>query len=328
MAPPAPPAPAARFVGAIVDLNRQLRFGRLPDALREVAVATVEGYGDGLVTLAVPQRLIPSRYLTGIFGFRLAQFLRLGMMCPELAHRHGKHHEPIDPAGSVDSVHAVTIGPDGALVGYICLVGSVDPAPLPLDHPARYEFPAEQAHRVRLLDEFARPGRSTHQAYEIKRFVRSWSMEQGPTSDRVPWHLILALSRVVRAMGDGAQVILGDSREDGALRHLRLLGFDPVVIDDTRPQLTRNELMWPSYEQQQVAKPFAAAIPEALTMSMGIIEAALAEPMGAGWQRRAVTRLLGAHPGRRTRPSTLAAGRTSPLISPSPSTSPSNRSRA
>ncbi len=291
---------ATRFAGDIVDLHRRLRFGKLPDALREVATATASGYDDGLVTVVVPQRLIPLRYLTGIFGFRLAQFLHLGMMCPVLVHRRGAFHEPIDRLNEVDSLHAMTIGPDGSLLGYVGLVGSSDPRPLPLDHPERYEFPAEQAHRVRLLDEFARPDLTTHQAYEIKRFVRSWSMPPGPVSDRVPWHLILALSRAVLGLGEAAQVLLGDSREDGALRHLRLIGFDPVVVPDTRPRLPRTELMWLSYEQQQVARPFAAPVPDTLAGTTRVIDNALREPPTAGWQRRTLTRLLSDRPGRRS----------------------------
>ncbi|WP_239342274.1 hypothetical protein, partial [Frankia sp. CiP3] len=108
-----------------------------------------------------------------------------------------------------------------------------------------------------------------------------------------PWHLLLALGRTGLALGERVRLVVGDSRENGALRYVRLMGCDPVVVDGTRPCLPRTELMWPSYEQPLLAKPFAARIPADLAWYMDVVEAGLAEGE-PGWQRVLVGR-IGAH---------------------------------
>jgi hypothetical protein len=228
-------------------------------------------------------------------GFRLAQFLQMGWMDPELAYRRALYHEPLIATPGPETIHTLTLTDTGRIVGYVALVGSSDPVALPLDAPARGLFPAEVAHHVDLLAGFAAPGRDSHQVYEIKRFVRAGSMARGLQRDRVPWHLILALGRSALALNDPIQLVVGDSRENGALRHLRLIGFAPVVVADTRPCLPRTELMWPSYQQPELAKPFSAPVPDKLADYLDSIDAALAIDTATDWRREAIARLIEVH---------------------------------
>ena len=86
-------------------------------------------------------------------------------------------------------------------------------------------------------------------------------------------------------------MIVGDSTESGALRHLRLVGFDLTVVEDTRPSLPRTELMWPSYAKEELAKPWAGRVHD-LTDYLEAIEAGLrADPHG-DWQGLGAARIL------------------------------------
>jgi hypothetical protein len=283
---------ALRFAQHIVRLHRGLSYRGLSDAVAGVPLYRLDGFEDGLTTVCVRQGQLPGRYLRGVLGFRLAQFLQMGWMDPDLAYGRAMYHEPVTPQTGPETIHTVTLTGTGRIVGYLALVGGTDPVPLPLDSPGRALFPAEDAHHVDLLTGFAAPGRNTHQVYEVKRFIRDLSLAAGPVRDRVPWHLILCLGRTIVGAGEDIQVLVGDSRENGALRHLRMIGFDPVVVDDTAPSLPRTELMWPSYQQPKLAKPFAAEVPARLGAFMDLIESGLKLPHGPQWRHDALAPLV------------------------------------
>jgi hypothetical protein len=284
---------AARFVRELVRMHATLRYAGLPDAVTGPPLCRIEGYGDGLVTIGMREGQLPERYLRAVLGFRLAQFLQTGLMDRELAHRGALFHEPVSRAKGGETYHTITLTDTGRIVGYIGLVGSADPAPLPLDSPMRIGFPVEVAHRVDLLSERAAPDLTTHNVVEIKRFVRDRSMPRGEQRDRVPWHLILGALKVGTAMPE-LRLVVGDAGERGALRHLRLVGLDMSVVEGTTPWLPRTELMWPSYEvpARRRAKPFVAPIPPGLPGYVDMIESVLASGSG-GWQRAAVAGLGG-----------------------------------
>jgi hypothetical protein len=287
---------AERFVADLDRIHHSLTYKGLPDAVSGEPLCRLEGFGDGLTTVSVRESQLPERYLRGVMGFRLVQFLRIGWMDPELVQRRGLYHEPFGGAGA-EAIHTVTLTETGRIVGYIGLVGSPDPVGLRLDDPSRGLFPAESAHHVDLVTRFATPERDTHQVYELKRFVRDRAMGPGDQRNRVPWHLILSLCKVGVAAGEAFQVIVGDSRENGALRHLRLVGFDPVVIDGTEPSLPRSELMWPSYEQsrERLAKPFAGLVPDDLADTAAAVEEALGLTDEPNWQTAALLRVAEVH---------------------------------
>lgn len=106
----------------------------------------------------------------------------------------------------------------------------------------------------------------------------------------MPWHLIVAMGRVTLALSD-VRLLMGDSRQDGALKHLALIGFDPSVVLDTKPSLPHDYLMWPSYERETVAKPFIATVPDNLESFINAVAVQLGHGLTDGWQRQLLVML-------------------------------------
>jgi hypothetical protein len=292
---PAPTAAGVRYAQSIAQLHRGLRWHGLLDAIDGAPVTRLDGLGDGLTTIAVTTNQLPERYQRALFGFRLAEFLQTGLMDVDLARSRGLAHEALPNEHGLQSVHIATLTDDGALVGYACLARSPDAEPLPLDHPDRRPFPVEAAHDVNVVTPYAQPHWTTHQVFEIKRLIRRGGMPRDLQRARVPWHLIVALGQVGLAMGERVEVIVGDSGERGALRHLGAMGFQLDVIEGTRPSLPRDQLMWPSYELDDAvrAKPFAARVDRAaLAAHTSVVESALRDYHGADWQQHATERLV------------------------------------
>jgi hypothetical protein len=291
---PAARPEALRYAAKLVRLHQAQTYPGLADAVQGEPLCRLDGYGDGLTTVSFHQSQLPEDLLRGVLGFRLAQFLQTGLIDPELVHRRALSHEPIVAASGPETIHTVTLDESGRIVGYVAMVGSPDPRPLPLNAPGRGRFPAEIAHRVDLLSGLAMPGLTTHHAYEIKRFVRSTSMPRGAQRDRVPWHLIRAVGGVTLARGSKVRIVLGDSGERGALRHLRLVGLDLEVVEGTSPELAPTELMWVSYHlpSERRAKPFVGVVPADAAEFVSSIETSLAAPHEPSWQRQAVERLI------------------------------------
>jgi hypothetical protein len=287
-------SPVERYAEELVRLHGSLTYPGLADAIDGEPLCRLDRYGDRLTTVSFRESQLPERYLRGVLGFRLAQFLQTGLIDPELVYRRAMSHEPIVPASGPDTIHTVTLDETGRIVGYIAMVGAPDREPLALDDPARGRFPAEVAHDVDLLSPLAAPGRTTHNAYEIKRFVRDRAMAKGMQRDRVPWHLILAVAKVVLSRGDEIQLLLGDSGERGALRHLRLILLDLVVVEGTTPSLPRTELMWPSYHlpDERRAKPFVGVVPPDGSVIVDTIESTLLGLDSGNVQRQAVVSLI------------------------------------
>lgn len=293
----APATPARRFAEALARLHDSVTFPGLVDAIDGEPLCRIDGFADGLTTVSFRQRQLPEAYLRGILGFRLAQFLPTGLIDPELVYRDLMFHEPVVGATGPDTIHTVTLTESGRIAGYVALVGSPDPIALPLDAPRRGRFPVELAHDVELLSGLAAPGRTTHSVWEIKRFVRDQRMARGEQRDRVPWHLVLAVGRLTLGLGDGVQVMIGDSSERGALRHLRVTGLRLRVIEGTTPRLPRSELMWPSYElpPERRAKPFVGLVPDDARAYVDAVEAALRLRTEGHWLKLAIEQLVECH---------------------------------
>ncbi|MEV4706705.1 hypothetical protein [Actinoplanes sp. NPDC049316] len=273
------------YARALVALHRSLRYPDLASTVGGRALSRVEGLGDGLTTIAFSSDTVDDRHLQGVFGFRLAEFVDLSLMSSQLARETALLAEPPDATVA----HTVVLDGEGRILGYVGLLRSRDVLPRRLDDPGRSRYPVEVAHDVDLLTPFAGNGLTTQEVFEIKRFVRAGDVPSGRTRERVPWHLILALGRSVQPMG--RPLMIGDSRENGALRHLRLIGFDPLVVPDTKPVLPRTSLMWCSYLLPSPAIPFAAVVPADLGAYLDAIEDGLAGEHDENWQRRMIARL-------------------------------------
>jgi len=263
-----------RYAEDIIEMHSRLTFRRLPLEISGVPDFVSDELDDGLLTVTCRDSQIPPRYLRGILGFRLSEYLRLGLMSRELIYKAALYHEPMAAKGVIEDLHTVTIdAKTGQIVGYICMACSPDPKPLPLDSPRRTRFLIERGHDVDLLAEFADPGLTTHNAFETKRFVRAGSISDETKARRVPWHLLLGLTSAI-VKNDDIRLIVGDATEEGALRHLRLIGFDPVVVEGTKPVLPESELVWPMHDLMKF-KPFAALVPKHLAENVAIMRSGL-----------------------------------------------------
>lgn len=290
----------AIYVRRLLDFQGCLRLSDLPAALGSKAICRLEGLGDGLTTLAFHSDDVDQDIIDTIMNFRLAQFLKVGLMSASLARRRNLLREPVN--GLENTIHAITLDAEGRIYGYLALVGSSIHRGKMLDDPARPRLPVEEAHHVELLSSFANPGLTIGDAWELKRFVRASQTPTGAVRDRVPWHLIVSVGRVVLARTD-IQIMVGDSKPEGALKHLSLAGFDPLVYPDTLPSLSHDHLMWPSYEQASVAQPFVTLIPEYLDSFVNLIALHLRDGGRQGWQRELVLKLQAL---RRSEPRLLA----------------------
>ncbi|MGW0608883.1 hypothetical protein [Streptomyces sp. NPDC002644] len=253
---------ALRYVADIVELHERLSYRKLPEEIIGAPLHHAVDTHSQLVTLTARDSQFPARYLRGILGFRLAQYLRLSWISADRVYRTAAYHEPLPRPGGVESIHTITLcARTGKVRGYVGLSCSPDEISLPLDSPRRTRFPTETAHGVDLLAAFARPGLGSHQVFELKRFLRDQSMPRGIQHERVPWHLMLGMGEGMLRLGEAVRVVLGDAKEHVALRHLRLAGFDLRVLDDTSPSLPPSDPLAPIYRQQVIAKPFVAFVP-------------------------------------------------------------------
>ncbi|WP_307130318.1 hypothetical protein [Streptomyces aurantiacus] len=267
-----------RYISDIVRLHSNLDFRSLPDHV--VGDPLYYGYDprDELITLTVEDDQIAPRYLNGIMGFRLVQYLRLGWVSPQLVFQRAVFRETVRHPQGVQNVHTVSLCTrTGRIRGYISLGCSQDPLSMPLDHPDRCRFSTEAAHNIDLLSRFAADGTGTHQAFEIKRFVRDLNLPPGPGTERVSWHLLLGLGRAISQAGDRIQVLLGDAKENVAIRHFRLTGFDLQIDRGTTPRLPETDLMAPIYHQAVTAVPFVARVHADLGDYMDLIGSYLSD---------------------------------------------------
>lgn len=263
---------ALRYVADIIELHERLSYRRLPAEIAGPPLYYAEDAQSGLLTLTARDSQFPARYLRGILGFRLAQYLRLSWISADLVYRTAAFHEPLPRAGETESIHTVTLcSRTGRIRGYVGLSCSSDAVSMPLDSARRTLFPTEAAHGVDLLGPYARPGLGTHQVFELKRFLRDQSMPLGIQRDRVPWHLMLGMGEAMIQLGDAIGMVLGDAKEHVALRHLRLAGFDLHVVEDTSPSLPPSDPLAPIYHQGVVAKPFVAPVPADLAWYRDVV---------------------------------------------------------
>jgi hypothetical protein len=104
------------------------------------------------------------------------------------------------------------------------------------------------------------------------------------------------------------RVVLGDAKEHVALRHLRLVGFDLHVVEDTSPYLCASDPMAPIYRQTVVAKPFAAPVPADIAWYRDVVRSYLDGTSHlASWQA-VITTLAARRAGTGQRPDLAREG--------------------
>ena len=268
---------AVRYAEDVVSLHRNLSFRLLTGELAERDLLHHEVRGDGLVTLAVRTRHLPHRYLLGLQGFRLSQYLQLGWICEETVYSSAIFAEPVHGA-SPDDVHVLCLDGGGTILGYLCLTASHDAEPRDLLDPDRSPFPVEEAHGINLFDHVGSlPGTTTDQVRELKRFVHARSLTDRTQRLRVTMELLYGMGRVIAGMRPGIRTLVGDLEEHVALRHLMLAGLDVHLIDGTSPALAQRDLLHHMYVVRGSVKPFVAHLPadEVIAEKVAMLESTL-----------------------------------------------------
>lgn len=268
-----------RYAADIVALHDRLSHRHLLDHLPDGDLVHRAARGDGLVTVAVATEHLPHRYLLGLQGFRLAQYLQLGWACAEALHRSAGFCEPLQSLHA-DDVHVVTYSSrSGRILGYLSLTTSGDGEPRDLHDPGRARFPVEAAHRVDVFGSVPAPdGVRSDQVRELKRFVHSRALTDKAQRLRVTLELLLGAGRTLVALDPAVRVLVGDVEEQVALRHLLLAGLDVHLIEDTLPWLPDDDLLHLAYTRRGEVKPFVAHVPERAELEgrIELLEATLA----------------------------------------------------
>ncbi|MDN5789610.1 MAG: hypothetical protein L0H25_01900 [Micrococcales bacterium] len=269
-----------RYVADVISLHRSLSFKGLLTQVDPRHVIHVAERGDGLVTAALQTRHLPHRYLVGLQGFRLAQYLQLGWICADVVYSSAIFCEPV-AAVHPEDVHVLTMSGSGAILGYLALAGPTDGGPADLLDPGRGRFPVEEAHEINLFEHVpGLPGVRSDQVRELKRFVHSRTLSDRTQRLRVTLELLYGMGQVLARITPTIRTLVGDVEEHVALRHLLLAGLDVKLIEGTSPRLTERDLLHHAYVQRSSVKPFVAHLPdeEEVGQRVALLEATLDSP--------------------------------------------------
>ncbi|OFE15823.1 hypothetical protein BA895_04710 [Humibacillus sp. DSM 29435] len=270
----------ARYAADVVSLHRNLSFSALLSQVDPRHLIHVAERGDGLLTVALQTQHLPHRYLVGLQGFRLAQYLQLGWICEDVMYSSAIFCEPVDAVHPQD-VHVMTMSGSGAILGYLALAGPAEGDPADLLDPDRGRFPVEQAHNINLFDHVAgQPGVRTDQVRELKRFVHARTVSDRTQRLRITLELLFGMGQVLARITPAVRTLVGDVEENVALRHLLLAGLDVKLIEGTTPRLTEQDLLRHAYVQRSSVKPFVAHLPseEEVQQRISMLESTLDSP--------------------------------------------------
>ncbi|MEU5536004.1 hypothetical protein [Streptomyces sp. NPDC020362] len=269
-----------RYIEDVLRLNSRLTFGGLADELRKSGAALHQfDQARGLTTSVAYSESIPERYLLGLAGFRLAEYLNAGFASRKIVFDRSLFCEPVQGMHHRD-IHVVTTHTDsGRIVGYVALAHSQDPEPQLLTDPARLPFSSEQVHDIRLQKLLDDPSTvTTHQIREVKRLVHAHSVTDRQMHLAITLELLAGISMAVQTEHPGLRLLVGDVEEHIALRHLVLLGLTVRLVQGTKPKLSRQDVLYPRYDMGEKVLPFYAWIPDAggVAERVAAIERALA----------------------------------------------------
>lgn len=258
-----PSSTTRRYAADIVAMHERLSYRGLLHHLPQAGLPHLAVRGDGLTTVAVHTEQLPHRYVLGLQGFRLAQYLQLGWACAEALHRSASFCEPARWLHPAD-VHVVTLsGRTGRILGYLNLTTLGEDGPQSLLAPDRARFPVEKAHGINLFERIPAPeGVGTDGVRELKRFVHARSLTDKAQRLRVTLELLLGAGQALVTVEPAVRVLVGDVEEDVALRHLLLAGLDVHLIEDTQPRLPDEDLLHAAYSRRGPVKPFVANVPD------------------------------------------------------------------
>ncbi|MBA8826612.1 hypothetical protein FHX42_003991 [Saccharopolyspora lacisalsi] len=193
----------------------------------------------------------------------MAQYLEIGWASPEVVTTRALFTEPMRSLRRHD-LHFVTLDEKtGEILGYITLAQNADPQPVSVrDHESRHRFPVEGAHEVDLFGAVDAPAElTTHEVYEIKRFVHACWLDDAQRRLQISLELILAVTRTLESCTPRIRALVGDAEASVALRHLLMMGLNVTSVTGTDPRLNRDNILYPTYATRDVVEPFYARVP-------------------------------------------------------------------
>lgn len=274
---------AAEYVQALIDNAARRRLPELfasehPEALYYVADRS------GVSVVVLPTTAFSEQQLIDLMKYRLAQYLAVSFVDPEMIFEARMEHEP--RAGIMPGdIHVIAGSTEtGEILCYATLESPPDAPPgVTLRDSERPLFPAERVHgwgvynRLRIL-----PDLPMSKLRELGRFVKNQRLhtfdELGARSTiEVGVALFRCLSGGLRLEVDG---IIGDLEEGVAKQNLEFFHAPLVVIHGTVPYQEEASYFFPRY-QYCVVYPFGALasdISRQMIDRLAAIEEALEQP--------------------------------------------------
>lgn len=245
-----------RYAAQVLRVHRELSFTGLLDAI-DGPPAYLEHGPHELVTVTVRGDQLPERYLWGLFGFRLAQYLQRGWVDRELLQARAITAEPFTAAARRDYHTVVLERRTGQIRGYGTLAATKDAPGTTLAAGDRRPFVVEVDYGIDLADHLGAEVGSDR-VWEGKRLIRDYAMPRSPAAAAVPWWVYLGwASTITRLFGaGGAHAVVGDGRKGGALFQLGLLGFDLRTLEVAARAPHPDDLFAPLWDQTEPAWPF------------------------------------------------------------------------
>jgi len=255
-----------RYVSDVIALHDRISLRGFASQVSSDSVLYRARRPDGLLVMAVRNDGIPDRYLLGIHGFRLAEYLRLRFASDEVAFDRALFAEPA--GGHADEIHVLALDEEsGTILRYVSLVGSADPVPMAPRDPDRAPFPSEVVHGINLFDHVdVDPGIDTSQIWEIKRLVHRGSRAGSDLVGRLrlTLELMLGFYTALSRVEPPVRIIVGDGEERVSIARLLRSLRDITVIEGTTPSLPKDDLMYPryAYASRDVVKAFVVKVPQ------------------------------------------------------------------
>ena len=251
------------YVRAIQMVHELTNFKHLVDEVTPESLLYHSHRPGGSIVVAVRNDGVPEGYRYGIYGFRLAQSLRLRFADAQIAFRRALVSEPNDDHSN--EIHVFAIDPEtGGIIRYISLLGSPDPEPLSPLNPRRTRFPCEVAHGVNLFDYALFPADlDTSEIWEMKRLIqrRGEKTSSAQSRLRLTLELMLGFYTTLSRIQPEVRMLIGDGEEGIAIRRMLRSLRDVTVLEGTTPSLPADDLMFRLYTTRDVVKPFVAMAP-------------------------------------------------------------------
>jgi len=276
-------AEAKQYVQRLIDDVAQLRLpelftGDYPDARYRIKNR------NGVSVVALPTTSLTPEQHIKLMRYRLAQYLSVGFIDPEMVYQKRLEHEPLTNLRPRDAHYIATSVDGGEILCYMVLEAPPDAAPgATLRDRDRPLFPVEEVHgygiynRLRIL-----PDLPLAKVYELGRFVKNQCLHSlSELGTRGPVEVMAAVIRsAIGSLRLEVEALVGDFEEGVAKQNFEFFHLPKVVVHGTVPYVDRDAYLYPRY-QLCVVYPWAALLADfaaPLRARLDAIERALELP--------------------------------------------------